>query len=89
MLRVAPFAHSLATVSAAGYVLCRVLVAVVAPGFFASVAQSWFHGLVVAPSPWLAMGVTEFLLGMVTVAAVAWIFAAAWAWLYNRRAHMV
>jgi hypothetical protein len=85
MLRAVPFANALAAVSAAGYVLCRVLIDM-APGFFASVAQSWFHGLVVAPTPWPTMNAGEFLLGLVSLTAVAWIFAAAWAWLYNRLA---
>lgn len=85
MLRVTPFANSLAGIAAGFFVLCRILVSV-APALFASIAQSWFHGLVVAPSPWPGMTAGDFVLGFVSVTVVAWLVAFAWATLYNRLA---
>jgi len=83
MLRATAFANSLAVISAVFYVLCRVVVGV-APGLFVAIAESWFHGLVIAPEPWPAMSATSFVLGLVSFAAVAWVFGYAWAWLYKR-----
>ena len=85
MQRPTTFANSLAVVAAAFFVLCRILVAVV-PDAFASVAQSWFHGLVIAPQPWLGLNVSSFAFGLVTVAVVSWLFAFGWATVYNRLA---
>jgi hypothetical protein len=79
------FANSLALVAGALFVLCRAL-AGLAPGLFAAVGQSWFHGLVVAPQPWPAMDAPSFVLGLVTLAVTAWLFGFAWAWVYGRLA---
>ncbi len=85
MQRPTVFANSLAVVAGTFYVLCRILVAL-APDAFARSAQSWFHGMVVAPQPWSGLDASSFLLGLVTLTLVAWLFAFGWATVYNKLA---
>ncbi len=86
MQRPTLFANSLAVVAAAFFVVCRILVSV-AQGAFATIAQSWFHGLVIAPQPWPGLEASSFVIGLVTVTFVAWLFAFLWATVYNRLAN--
>jgi len=79
------FANAFALVIGAVFVLCRVF-AGLAPGLFAAVGQSWFHGLVIAPQPWPAMDAASFVLGLVTLVLAGWLFAYAWALAYERLA---
>jgi hypothetical protein len=83
-----PLANAAATVAVALYAICRVL-ALVVPDTLRWIAQSWFHGLALAPdgaaSLWLDP--TEFLVGLITLGAVAWLATAATAWLYNAWSH--
>jgi hypothetical protein len=79
------FANSLAVVAAILYVLCRLLVEV-APGAFATTAQSWFHGLVISPEPWNGLDASSFVLGLLTFTVVSWLSAFMWATVYNKLA---
>lgn len=85
MQRPTVFANSLAVVAAALFVICRVLVAAV-PDTFSGIAQSWFHGLVIAPQPWAGLSASSFVLGLATLTIVAWLFAFSWATVYNKLA---
>jgi hypothetical protein len=85
MLRPIPLANAAAIVAAILYVLCALFVAI-APGAFAEVVQSWFHGVQLADMEADGAGVTagRFLLGVATFVATTWASAAALAALYNR-----
>lgn len=82
-MKAVPFANSLAAVSAVLYVVCRVL-AVVAPGFLTALFQSWVHTVDVSSLVSRPGGAGEFVFGLVSLVAVAWVFGYAWAWMYNK-----
>jgi 2TM family of unknown function (DUF5676) len=84
MIKPRVLANAVATVVAAGYVLCRLLAAI-APGLLFNVGQSWFHTLDVEPirAP-SSMSVARFVLGLVSSVIVSWIGAYATAELYRR-----
>lgn len=83
MIRSTAFANSLAAISALVFVLCRLLVSL-APDTFMAIAQSWLHGIVIQPEQVPEPSVASFVLGIVSLAAAAWLFGYAWAWLYNK-----
>lgn len=80
MLRIVPFATALAAISAVCY-LIGVLIALVAPGAFMALMQSWF--LVNLAGLGALVTVPGFIVGLVTITAGAWLFGAALAALYN------
>jgi hypothetical protein len=84
MIKPIVLANAVTTVVGAGYIVCRLLAAIV-PDFLFSVGQSWLHTVNLAPlrttSP---MPAGMFVLGLVTSVAVAWVAAYASAELYRR-----
>jgi hypothetical protein len=84
MLRVSAFANSLAAISAVAVVVCAIFSALV-PDVVIGVAQTWVHtlNLELARSTMPANPVS-LVTGLVTFTILAWIWAAAWAWLYNK-----
>jgi hypothetical protein len=84
MIKPSVLANAVATVVAAGYVLCR-LVAAVVPRFLFDVGQSWFHTLNLEPIRTTGpMSVAMFVLGLVTSVIVSWVGAYDTAELYRR-----
>ncbi len=84
MLQVKALANSAAAFAAASYVVCGVL-AVVAPDVYFGIARSWIHGMdlsVLFPTGTTATS-GSFVLGLVTLTAVAWVAGASLAVLYN------
>jgi len=84
MIRTIAFANALATVAAAGSVVCAIL-SLLAPDFVMGIAQTWPHLLNLeliraTTSP----GVGSIITGVITFAIVAWLWGYAWAWTYNR-----
>lgn len=77
------FAHSVALVAAAAYVICAV-VSVVAPDLYLWFFQSWLHGLSLEPlRPSGSMfNLGSSLIGLLTLTATAWFGAFAVARLY-------
>ncbi len=84
MVRSTVLANAVATVVGVGYVLCRLMAAVV-PQFLFDVGQSWFHTLNLEPvRATRSMSMGMFVLGLVTSVIVSWIGAYATADLYAR-----
>ena len=84
MLKPQPFAHAVASVTGAAYVLCRVLAAV-APQFLFTIGQSWLHTInLEAVRATQSMSLSAFVLGLVSSVVLSWIAAYAVATLYNR-----
>ncbi|HEU5305673.1 MAG TPA: DUF5676 family membrane protein [Gemmatimonadales bacterium] len=84
MVRSYALANAVATVVAAGYVLCR-LIGVVAPQFLFDVGQSWFHTLNLEPvRATRPMSVGMLALGLVSSVVVSWVAAYGTAELYRR-----
>jgi hypothetical protein len=77
------FANALALVSVGAYLLCLLLAAAV-PDLFAAILLSWFHGTVAGTGAGVRVTAAGMLLGLLTVAAFAWLFGLALAALYNR-----
>jgi hypothetical protein len=84
MIKPIVLANALATVVGAGYILCR-LVAAIVPEFLFNVGQSWLHTVNLAPlrtaSP---MPTRMFVLGLVTSVIVSWVTAYVTGELYRR-----
>ncbi len=84
MVRSTVLANAVATVVGAGYVLCRLIAAVV-PQFLFDVGQSWVHTLnLESVRATRSMSVGMFVLGLVTSVIVSWVGAYATADLYAR-----
>lgn len=84
MIQSTILANSVATVTGAGYVLCR-LVATFAPNLLFTIGQSWFHTInleSVRATRSMPMGM--FILGLVTSVILSWVAAYAVAELYNK-----
>ncbi len=77
------FANALAMVSVGAYLLC-VLLAAAAPDLFATILSSWFHGMLAGTGGGVRVTAAGILLGLLTVAASAWLFGLALAAVYNR-----
>lgn len=77
-------ANAVTTVAVAAYVICRLLASIV-PNFLFAVGNSWFHTITLdAAKTETSLTVGMFILGLVSLAVVAWLFTWAVAELYNR-----
>lgn len=84
MVKSTILANAVATVTGAGYVLCRLLFSL-APQFFFNIEQGWFHTLnlesIRATRP---MPLPMLALGFITSVVISWVATYAVAELYNR-----
>ncbi len=80
MIKVLPFANALAVVFAVFHTL-GALLAMAAPGLFASLVQSWF--LLDLSQVAVVLTLPLFLLGVVTAAIAGWLIGLVLAALYN------
>lgn len=77
-------ANAVATVSAVFYILCRIAVAV-APNVLFAIGNSWFHTFTLDAAKVSGnLTFSMFILGLVTLTALAWVVTYAVALLYNR-----
>lgn len=76
------FANALAATTAIIDVLCALAIAL-APDLAMSVAQSWFHGLDLSRISSWNVTVGSFVLGLVTLTALAWGAGYSFAAAYN------
>ena len=84
MLKSAPFASAVTTVTASGFILCGLL-AFLIPDLFWAIVNSWFHAInldaVRATTP---MSFGTFILGIVTFTIYIWVITYLAANLYNK-----
>ena len=83
MIRPGMLANAVATVVAAGYVLCR-LIAAVDPRLLFNGGQSWFHTFDLEPIRATGSISAMFILGLVSSVLVSWLGAYATGELYRR-----
>lgn len=84
MVKSIPLANSIAVVTAAVFVICRLLAALT-PNFIFAIGKSWFHTINFDSARVdSSLSVGAFVLGLVSSAVVAWVVAYATAELYNR-----
>jgi hypothetical protein len=86
-IHVIALANAAAIVGAIAYAIC-VALAVLTPGLYLAVFQSWAHGIGVATLQAGAppLGVGSLISGLVTFVIAVWLATAAIAALYNRLA---
>jgi hypothetical protein len=84
MLKAAPFANAVTTVSTAAFAICEIA-AFIAPDLFWGIVNSMFHAInleaVKATTP---MSFGTFVLGLVLFAAYIWVITYGAVSLYNR-----
>ena len=76
------FANALAATTAVINVLCALAIAL-APDLAMTIAQSWFHGLDLSRISSWNVTVGSFVLGLVTLTALAWGAGYGFAFAYN------
>lgn len=81
-LNAVAFGHAAAVVTAAFYVGCAVLVAVL-PDLFKAISQSWFHGIDIE-SIWTGSPRGNFVLGFASAVVLGWLSGWGFAWVYNK-----
>lgn len=83
MLKPVAFANSLTIVSAATYVVCRILT-LAWPDLLFNIGQSWFHTLNLSTAKTtLPFEIGSFLFGAITLAVFVWITSYSFAKIYN------
>ena len=75
-------ANALAATVGFIYVACALLVAVM-PGFFRTIAASWFHGWNMEVL-WTGEPRGNFVLGLISAMAGSWVVGYVFAWTYNK-----
>ena len=84
MLNAKAFAHAVTAVTAVVYVICRLL-SVLVPDLLFGLAQAWVHTLSLeSMKTSQAVPFGSFVVGLVTLSALAWVVTYATIWLYNR-----
>lgn len=76
-------ANAMAVVMGIGYLICRILAWLV-PGWFFTIAQSWFHTLISPAGVVEEFSSSTLLIGLISSMAVAWIWTYAVVALYRR-----
>lgn len=77
------FANAAAVVSIVWYFGCAILFTL-APDLSTRISQSWFHFIDLTKISGATTNTSSLVLGVVSLAIVAWLTAYAFAWVYNK-----